>query len=204
MKAKRWHDYLWIASALYLVLGFVNILFAWLGLICFFVPLLIAALRGTKGYCNNYCGRGQLLQLLGGKLGLSRNKDIPAWLRSSWFRYGFLLFFLTMFLNMLLSTYLVFAGVNSLREVVTLLWTFKVPWYWTNTSLVAPWVAQFAFGFYSVMLTSTLLALITMILYKPRSWCVYCPMGTMTQAICKLKHGKDAIHAVRSTSEAAS
>jgi len=127
-----------------------------------------------------------------------------AWLRSSWFRYGFLLFFLTMFLNMLLSTYLVFAGVNSLREVVTLLWTFKVPWYWTNTSLVAPWVAQFAFGFYSVMLTSTLLALITMILYKPRSWCVYCPMGTMTHMICKLKHGKDAIHAVRSTSEAAS
>lgn len=27
---KRWYDYLWIASLTYLVLGFFNILFAWL------------------------------------------------------------------------------------------------------------------------------------------------------------------------------
>lgn len=32
---KRWYDFLWIASLLYLVLGFFNILFAWLGLLCF-------------------------------------------------------------------------------------------------------------------------------------------------------------------------
>lgn len=51
-------------------------------------------------------------------------------------------------------------------------------------------VAQFAFGFYSVMLTSTVLGLITMVLFKPRSWCVYCPMGTMTQLICKAKNKK--------------
>ena len=38
---KRWYDYLWIASLTYLVLGFFNILFAWLGLICFLVPLTI-------------------------------------------------------------------------------------------------------------------------------------------------------------------
>ena len=31
---KKWYDYLWIASLAYLVLGFFNILFAWLGLLC--------------------------------------------------------------------------------------------------------------------------------------------------------------------------
>ena len=31
---KRWYDYLWLASLLYLILGFFNILFAWLGLLC--------------------------------------------------------------------------------------------------------------------------------------------------------------------------
>lgn len=30
--------------------------------------------------------------------------------------------------------------------------------------------------------------LVTMVLYKPRSWCVYCPMGTMTQLICQVKN----------------
>ena len=47
---KRWYDYLWIASLTYLVLGFFNILFAWLGLICFLVPLIISIAKGTKGY----------------------------------------------------------------------------------------------------------------------------------------------------------
>jgi len=187
MSKKKWYDYLWIFSAAYLILGFFNILFAWLGLICFVTPLLIAIIGGNKSYCNRYCGRGQLFSMLGGRFGLSRKKDMPRWMRSPYFRYGFLIFFLTMFCLMIWNTYLVFAGAQ-LKEVVTLLWTFKLPWHWAyNGNAFAPWVAQFAFGFYSVMLTSTFLGLLTMVFFKPRSWCVYCPMGTMTQMICKLK-----------------
>ncbi|HGM3980778.1 TPA: 4Fe-4S binding protein [Clostridioides difficile] len=185
---KHWYDYLWIFSSIYLILGFVNIIFAWIGLICFFVPLAISIVKGNKAYCNKYCGRGQLFNLLGNKLKLSRNRDIPKFIRSKWFRYGFLTFFMVMFANMLFSTYLVFEGSRNFKEVVTLLWTIKMPWQWAyHGTLVSPWVVQFAFGFYSVMLTSTVLGLITMILFKPRSWCVYCPMGTMTQMICKAK-----------------
>lgn len=46
---KSWYDYLWIASLMYLVLGFFQILFAWLGLLCFFIPLIIAIVKGNKG-----------------------------------------------------------------------------------------------------------------------------------------------------------
>ena len=185
---KKWNDYLYIASILYLSLGVFNILFAWLGLLCFTIPLIISLSGSGKSYCNNYCGRGQLLTILGKKFKLSRNKAMPNFMKSNYFRYGFLTFFMIMFGNMLLNTYLVFSGVNSLNEVVTLLWTFKLPWNWVNTSFVTPWVAQFAFGFYSVMLTSTILGLVTMVLYKPRSWCVYCPMGTMTHGISTIKY----------------
>ena len=94
---KHWYDYLWIASLLYLLLGFFNILFAWLGLLCFFIPLIISVASGTKGYCNRYCGRGQLFGLLGGRFGLSRKKDIPKWMKSKAFRYGFLIFFFSIF-----------------------------------------------------------------------------------------------------------
>jgi hypothetical protein len=189
IRKKYWYDYLWIVSALYIALGFFNILFAWFGLICFSVPLLIAALGGGKLYCNRYCGRGQLFGILGSRLGLSRNRDIPAFLRSHWFRYGFLAFFMTMFALMLYSTYRVFSGLP-LREAVTLLWVFEVPWHWAGAAGVAPWVVRFAFGLYSVMLTSTILGILTMLFFKPRSWCVYCPMGTMTQGICRLKYGQ--------------
>lgn len=184
-KQKKWYNYLWIATILYLTLGLFNILFAWLGLICFLVPLIISFTKKDKAYCNVYCGRGQLLELMGRKL--SRNKPIPKFLKTKWFRYGFLIFFLAMFVNMLFSTYLVFKGTNDLKEVIILMWTFKLPWNWVELSNVTPWVAQFAFGFYSMMLTSTILGVITMLLYKPKSWCVYCPMGTMTQCVCIAK-----------------
>lgn len=186
---KKWYDYLWIANLIYLILGFVNILFAWLGLFCFLFPILISVCKGTKGWYNKYCGRGQMFQLIGGKFGLSRKKDIPKWMKSKWFKYGFLIFFFAMFFQMLWVTYLVFAGVRELQPVVTLIWTFKVPWEWAYYGdFLHSGVSQFAFGFYSVMLTSTILGLITMILFKPRSWCVYCPMGTMTHTICKIKN----------------
>lgn len=191
MKQKKtWADYLWIVELLYLVLGFCNILFAWLGLVFFVTPLLIAIFGGSKAYCNRYCGRGQLLGLLGNKLNLSRKAAPPKFLHSPWFRYGFLAFFMFMFGKMLYGTYRVFSGAP-LQQTVTLLWMFKLPWNWAEVDLVAPWMAQFAYGFFGVMLTSTTLGLITLVLFRPRSWCVYCPMGTMTQGICRLKHGKE-------------
>lgn len=186
---KRWYDYLWIATLAYLILGFVNILFAWLGLLCFLIPIVISIVKGNKAYCNKYCGRGQMFNLIGGRFGLSRKKDIPKWMKSKWFQYGFLIFFFAMFFQMLWVTYLVFSGARELKQVVTLIWTFKVPWEWAYYGdFLHSGVSQFAFGFYSVMLTATILGLITMILFKPRSWCVYCPMGTMTHTICKIKN----------------
>ena len=186
---KKWYDYLWIATLAYLILGFVNILFAWLGLLCFLIPIVISIVKGNKAYCNKYCGRGQMFNLIGGRFGLSRKKDIPKWMKSKWFQYGFLIFFFAMFFQMLWVTYLVFSGARELKQVVTLIWTFKVPWEWAYYGdFLHSGVSQFAFGFYSVMLTATILGLITMILFKPRSWCVYCPMGTMTHTICKIKN----------------
>ena len=184
---KKWNDYLWIWTILYFGLGFFNILFAWLGMIDFLVPLFIAIFGGGKAFCNRYRGRGQLFTQIG-CLGCSRKKQAPRFLASKWFRYGFLVFFLTMFGIMLFQTYLVAAGAQSLREALKLLWTIRVPWGWTyEAGTVSDWVAQFAFGFYSLMLTSTIIGLVVMALFKPRTWCPFCPMGTMTQTICKIK-----------------
>ena len=117
---KKWSDYFWIASLLYLFLGLFHILFAWLGLICFLVPLLLAVGKGEKSYCNHYCGRGQLMQRLGNRF--SAQRACPGWLRSRWFRYGFLLFFLSMFASMLYMSYAVLQG-KPLSASITLLWT---------------------------------------------------------------------------------
>lgn len=189
MRKKHWYDYLWIWSVLYFSLGFFNILLAWLGMIDFLLPMALAVFGGNKWFCNHLCGRGQLFALLGGTGKCSRKRPTPHFLVSGWFRYGFLVFFLTMFGNMVFQTWLVAAGGRNLREVVKLLWTIHVPWGWAYTAGRVPdWAAQYSFGFYGLMLTSLLIGLVVMVLYKPRSWCAFCPMGTMTQMICRMKH----------------
>ena len=47
-KKKKWSDFLWIAELGYLCLGFFNILFAWLGMLFFCIPLFIAIFGGSK------------------------------------------------------------------------------------------------------------------------------------------------------------
>ncbi|MBQ9881564.1 MAG: 4Fe-4S binding protein [Synergistes sp.] len=189
MKKKHWYDYLWIWPILYFALGFFNILFAWLGMIDFLLPLFIAVIGGNKFFCNSICGRGQLFAVIPKTFKLTRKKAAPAWLSSKWFRYAFLVFFAAMFGNVLYQTWLVYGGAASLKETVKLFWTFRVPWGWAYTAgTSAEWAAQFSFGLYSLMLTSALIGLILMLLYRPRTWCVICPMGSMTQLICKARH----------------
>ena len=152
-KKKHWYDYLWIWSIVYFALGFFNILFAWLGMVDFLLPLILAAFGGNKFFCNHLCGRGHLYCKLGGDLKGSRNKPTPKWMASKWFRYGFLIFFLAMFGNMVFQTYLVASGSENLREAIKLFWTFRIPWGWTYSGSIFPdWVAQFSFGSYSLSL----------------------------------------------------
>ena len=173
-KTKHWYDYLWIVTPIYFALGFFNILFAWIGMIFFCLPLLIAIFGGSKLYCNRYCDRGQFFTLLGKKWKLSRNHPTPRWIGSKWFRYGFLIFFFAMFFQMLWVTYLVGSGANSVSAAIKLFWTFRVPWGWAYTAGMVPdWVAQFSFGFYGLMLTYLILGLIVMALYRPRTWCAF-------------------------------
>lgn len=188
-KKKHWYDYLWIWSILFFALGFFNIMFAWLGMLDFLIPLIIAIFGGNKWFCNHLCGRGQLFGLLGNRM--SRKKPTPHWLASRTFRYIFLVFFMLMFINIIFQTYLVASGDSGLTESIKLLWTIRVPWGWTYSPGIFPdWAAQFAFGFYGLMLTSAIIGIVVMSLYRPRSWCAFCPMGTMTQSICKLKGKK--------------
>ena len=72
MKAKHWYDYLWVYAIIYFALGFFNILFAWLGMIDFLLPLFLAIFGGNKFFCNHLCGRGQLFSKLGTDLKCSR------------------------------------------------------------------------------------------------------------------------------------
>lgn len=188
-KKSRFYDYLWIWTIVYFVLGMFNILFAWLGIIDFLLPLIIAIIWGNKFFCNSLCGRGQLFTVIGKQLRCSTGSPTPKWMLSKQFRYGFMIFFLVMFSNVVFQTWLVASEANTVKEAVILLFSITMPWEWAYTGGIVPsWMAQFSFGLYGLMLVSLIIGLIVMILFRPRTWCSFCPMGTMTQEICKMKN----------------
>ncbi len=47
-ESKEVYDYLWIAELLYLALGLTNILFAWLGMLFFSIPLFNRLIRRSR------------------------------------------------------------------------------------------------------------------------------------------------------------
>ncbi|NIZ40716.1 4Fe-4S binding protein [Spirochaetales bacterium BR193] len=182
-KQKRWHRHLWIISILYFSLGLFNILFAWLGLICIVTPIISAIMKNDKSFCYNYCPRSKVLDLLGHRLKLSRHKAPPAFLSHPWFRKGFMfLFFGTAFT--IYCTTLIRIGGRPTQEILISLWQFHLPWTVRHINAVPPPLALFALSSYSAMIVSMILSIVTMLLYRPRSWCAYCPMGTLTQSIC--------------------
>ena len=81
---KRWYDYLWIASSVYFLLGFVNILFAWLGLVCFFLPLIIsvAGLQSLLWARSTVCAVGRAAWPFPekGSAKISAQQVVPLWL----------------------------------------------------------------------------------------------------------------------------
>lgn len=190
MPKTRWYDWLWVAMVVYLLLPVYNILFAWIGLVFMITPVLIALFFGTKSYCNKYCGRGQLYQRLGGVLKISRNVKPPRFLRARWFRYAFLVLFAAKFGMMIHASYTALTASANVGEG-SWSWLFERPWELTNS----PFAMEIASSIYMAMLATTVLGVLTMLLFKPRSWCVYCPMGTMTQEICRVRHGKETSHA---------
>lgn len=187
MNKGHWYDYFWLWEIVYFSLGIFSIGFAWLGLFDFFLPLLFAIFGGNKFFCNRLCGRGQLYRLIGKRLKLTAHECVPSFLANNVFRRSFLIFFLLMFSLLLKSTWDVFTGAESLKQAIVLFWTFEIPWNFAFAGGWEDWFYRFAFGFYGLMLTSLLLGFIMMIFFKPRAWCAVCPMGTMTQEICKLK-----------------
>jgi len=49
-----------------------------------------------------------------------------------------------------------------------------------DIGVVPGWVVHLGFRAYSMMVTTTIIGLLVGYLYRPKSWCVICPMGTLS------------------------
>jgi hypothetical protein len=176
---------LFIITSLYFVLGFVNIVFAFLALVCMFLPFILAYRDKKKTWCRRYCPRAGFLTILGSK-GI-RLKS-PKWLTSKNIRHGIIYYFAGNLFFIIMSTIMVSIGRIPPIDKVRFLIFFQIPWDLPQLLSIIELPAiiiHLSFRLYSLMLTSTVLGVFLAVIYQPRTWCAVCPINTLTGAVIK-------------------
>lgn len=167
----------------YFLLGFVNITFAFLALVCMTVPFVLVYRDNKKTWCREYCPRAGFLTAFRG-FGLKLNtpkRIIGKNMRTGFIYYfGINLFFITM------STIMVSLGRMDSIDKVRFLILFQFPWdlpqLFPTINFPAP-IIHLSFRLFSLMFTSTVFGLIFAFLFRPRTWCAVCPINTLTGAV---------------------
>lgn len=184
---KNWRNYLYIFTITFFVLGFFNIIFGWLGLVCLIVPFIFLAKDKRKTWCQNYCPRANFFSTL------FRNKSLtdkcgPDWLIKGKVKWIILVYFLFNFFVLTMSTIMVFKGRIEPMEKIRFMMAFKIPWdipQLLNITSFPDWVIHLSFRAYSMMFTTTVLGLLLAWIFKPRTWCTICPINTISDITLK-------------------
>ncbi len=153
----KWRQVGWLLT---LLVAFGGLYEPKLGLI---VPFIIIGLIGTsffKGrlWCGHVCAHGSLYDSI--LLKYSRNTKIPKFFRS---KILMVAFFLWMGTKMSYKTYIVFSNFEGMQLL-----------------------DKFGFIFVSTYIMVFIISVPLALIFTPRTWCQFCPMGTMQKASSKL------------------
>lgn len=181
------YKYLFIINIAYFALGFVNIHFALLGIICMALPLYLLVKTNRKTYCQGYCPRANLYNKVG-KTTNSISRKTPLYFIKGNFKWIMLIYFGVSLFFITMSTFRVAAGLmnpmESLRYLIIIKIPFEMP-QMINLNNMLPWVTHLAYRFYSMMMTTTTIGLALALIYKPRTWCTICPISTISDVYLK-------------------
>ena len=158
MAQKRFHRHFetpglplyWIIIA-YIILGWFFPVIGLLALICMIGPVVTSIFKG-RWWCGHVCPRGNMYDRLLSKY--SPHRPIPRFVRTFGFRL-FMVFFIFGMFGIQLSF---------------------VPW--SEGGL--PMWAGIGKVFWTIIVMTTIVGVTLSFIYAPRTWCSFCPMGTIS------------------------
>lgn len=173
-------------TILYFVLGFINIYFSFLALACMIIPFILLFKSKKNVWCSGVCPRADYLDLF---RFVNFKVKPPVWLFSEKTKNNLFMFFCANLMFITLSIFMVSQGRMLPIDKIRLFIAFQLPWdmpqLWT-LSYYSPVLTHLAFHFYSLMLSSALLGTILAVVFKPRTWCVVCPIKTLSTRYIKM------------------
>ncbi|MCX8132114.1 MAG: hypothetical protein N3I35_18695 [Clostridia bacterium] len=183
VRVKRgWKNYLFIITILFFALGFFNIIFAWIGFACLLLPFIFLAKDRRKTWCQEYCPRASLFNVLFSSRSLT-GKAGPSWLTRGKAKWVVLIYFIFNLFVLTMSTIMVSVGRREPMEIVRFLFAFKLPWSMPQLLDIASipgWAVHLSYRLYSMMFTTTVLGLLLAWIFRPRTWCTVCPINTVS------------------------
>jgi len=176
-----WIKYSYLFTILFFILGFFNMVFAWIGFSCLIMPFVFVIKDNKRTWCQTYCPRANLFTRLFSKIGF--NRTAPKWLTNGIGKRIMLTYFAINFSVICFTTLMVFLDKRGPEKSVKFLMTFQLPWTMPNILDIAfmpDWAVHLGFRVYSMMFTTIIIGLLLGYLYRARTWCGICPMGTLS------------------------
>lgn len=187
------HKLLFLFTVTYFLLGFINIHFALLGIICMTLPIVLLLKKQRKVWCQSYCPRASLYTTLGKRKKWASRK-MPRFFIQGNMKWIMLSYFGLSLLFILLSTIRVAIGSRApmeyLRFLIVFPLYFRMPQLFHFTQM-APWLTHLSYRFYSMMMTTTFLGFLLAMFYKSRTWCTICPIATLSDVILTRSAGQN-------------
>ncbi len=183
----RNNKYLYVFTLIYFLLGFVNIHLALLGVFCMIIPFVLVLRDRRKTWCTAYCPRASFFSLIGNRK-KRKVRTLPKFIVNGNLKDILLIYFILNLSFVTMSTIGVATGMilpmKYLRFLIVFPLPFQMPQLVELMNFV-PWLTHLSYRIYSVMMTSTVLGLILSQIYKSRSWCVVCPISTLSDRMLK-------------------
>lgn len=183
----RNHKYLFLITISYFLLGFINIHFSLLGIVCMTLPIILLLRNRKKTWCQGYCPRANLYTTCG-KSKKTTGLKTPEFFIKGNMKWITLAYFVISLAFILMSTVGVARGIRLPMEYLRFLLLIPLPFEMPqlyDIMNIAPWLTHLSYRFYSMMMTTTVLGLILAMVYKPRTWCTICPIATLSDVILK-------------------
>lgn len=181
------NQFLFLLVLTYFALGFVNIHFAILGLVCMMLPFILLFRNRKKTWCQGYCPRASLLSTTG-KLTSKFSLKTPAFFIQGKMKWIMLIYFGISLTFITMSTVRVGLGFSPALEYLRFLIVIPLPFEMPQLIIferLPVWLTHLSYRFYSMMLTTTFIGVILSLVYKPRTWCTICPISTISGVYIK-------------------
>ncbi len=159
----------------------IHISFALVGFLCFVIPFVQYYIYKDKVWCKYVCPRAGYFSRVIGKINLGMK--VPKLFKKVGLkRGGVVIYFAINLFFVIMSTIMVSLGrvnpIEQIRFLIAFTLPFELPQVMTFE--ISDWLSHLGYRVYSMMFTSVIIGSIIGILYKPRTWCMICPVNTLT------------------------